>query len=164
MPFRAMRNGFRAFRPYFVGVLAPSYPERAFSQQIPNRFSGCTAKQFSSWLCMTKKFFEVKRGNVVVKVYERNRTKAGRSYPEFIVDDRSSGGRKFWTRSTLADAKVKAAEVADAIQKGNVPGQPMGVGPSAGVKEGVRDTGTHRNGYSSSLPDHGPGSAHSRQP
>ncbi|HVK59684.1 MAG TPA: hypothetical protein VM735_12945, partial [Candidatus Kapabacteria bacterium] len=70
---------------------------------------------------MTKKFFEVKRGNVVVKVYERHRTKAGRSYPEFIVDDRSSGGRKFWTRSTLADAKVKAAEVAEAIQKGNVP-------------------------------------------
>ena len=120
MPFRAMRNGFRAFRPYFVGVLAPSHPGRAFSQQIPNRFSGCTAKQSSSWLCMTKNVFEVKRGNVVVKVYERHRIKSERSYTEFIVDDRSSGGRKLWTRSTLAQAKEKAAEVAEAIQKGNV--------------------------------------------
>jgi hypothetical protein len=66
------------------------------------------------------KIYEVKRGNVVVKVYERRREKAGRSYNEFMVDDRSTGRRKWWTRSTLAEAKAKAGEIAEAIQKGNV--------------------------------------------
>jgi hypothetical protein len=36
-----------------------------------------------------------------------------------MVDDRSTGRRKWWTRSTLAKAKEKAGEIAEAIQKGN---------------------------------------------
>ena len=120
MPFRAMRNGFRAFRPYFVELLTPSTVEGAFPNTIPNRFSGFTAKQFSSRLCMTKNIFEVKRGKVLVKVYERHRAKAGRCYSEFIVEGRRSGRRKLWTRSTLPDPKVNAAEVPQAIQKENV--------------------------------------------
>ncbi|HTG45398.1 MAG TPA: hypothetical protein VK633_12790 [Verrucomicrobiae bacterium] len=66
------------------------------------------------------KIVEVKRGNVVVKIYTRHRHRNGRESTEHIVSDMGSGRRKLHSFAALADAKEKAVEVAEAIQRGQV--------------------------------------------
>jgi integrase len=60
----------------------------------------------------------VKRGCVQVIVYTRQRTRSGRHSTEYIVDDRSGRDRKHHTFAKLEDAKAKAGEVAELIQRG----------------------------------------------
>ena len=62
----------------------------------------------------------VKRGCVQVIVYTRHRTRLGRESTEYIVDDRSGRKRKHHAFAKLEDAKRKAAEIAELIQKGQV--------------------------------------------
>src|SRR5436190_9077496 len=121
MPFRVIRNGFffgssgfRRFRwnsPY-SGHVANTGPTLA-SDSRP-------AQRRNSVLAGMGNMIQVKRGNVVVKVYKRRRVKKGREYVEYIVSDYSCGRRKLWTFRELADAKGKAAVTAEAIQKGQV--------------------------------------------
>jgi len=53
------------------------------------------------------KVIEVKRSNVVVKVYVRHRVREGQESTEFVVADLSGGSRKLRTFADLEKAKKR---------------------------------------------------------
>src|SRR2546421_11194979 len=67
---------------------------------------------------MADKIFELRRGNVVVKVYTTHAVKNGQSYTSYAVRDYTSGSRRLHTFADLEKAKQKAPEIATAIAKG----------------------------------------------
>src|SRR2546421_12309571 len=67
---------------------------------------------------MADKIFELRRGNVVVKVYTTHAVKNGQSYTSYAVSDYTSGSRRLHTFADLEKAKQKAQEIATAIAKG----------------------------------------------
>ncbi len=68
---------------------------------------------------MKPKIIEIKRGNVVVKIYVVPRIKDGRRYVEFKVADKSTDVRRLLTFSDETDARKKAAEIAEATATGH---------------------------------------------
>jgi len=67
---------------------------------------------------MKSRTIEIKRGNVVVKIYVVPRIKRGRRYTEYKVADKSTGTRMLLTFGDEADARNKAAEIAEATATG----------------------------------------------
>jgi integrase len=67
---------------------------------------------------MEKKFIEIKRGSVRIKIYQYRRVKKGKEYSSFAVVDHSQSERRLLTFSDLGAAKAKAAEIAEATAKG----------------------------------------------
>ena len=68
---------------------------------------------------MKPKIIEIKRGNVVVKIYVVPRIKDGRRYIEYKVADKSTDVRRLLTFSDETDARKKAAEIAEATATGH---------------------------------------------
>lgn len=69
---------------------------------------------------MKSKIIKVKRGNAVIKIYVISRDKNGRQYAEYKVADKSGGTRRLLTFGKEADARQKAAEIAESAANGQV--------------------------------------------
>jgi hypothetical protein len=67
---------------------------------------------------MKSKFIEVRRGNVLVKVYKTKAVKGGHGYTSYVVSDYSKGKRKCWSFADEKQARAKVAEIADALAEG----------------------------------------------
>ena len=70
------------------------------------------SRHFAGGMKKPQKPIAVKVGNVTVKIYRSNRTKAGKSYTQFDVSDYTSGRRKFISFADEAEARRKANEIA----------------------------------------------------
>ncbi len=67
---------------------------------------------------MKSKIIEIKRGNVVVKIYVVARNKHGRTYTEYKIADKSSGTRRLQTFGDEGEARQRAAAIAEATANG----------------------------------------------